>query len=166
MAYCNIITQEVLKGMIENLVSPIEAQMFDAFDTISVVAQLPHHVGRASNTAIRRSPMYEIFGPASKTPARLTPFYNHEGLRIDPFDQAIRRYDVKMPLLEDFKVTEAVHDVLNSIFKFKDQKMGEVLSYDDAVCGLENNPCLSSIDRSTSMGYPWSMENHPGYKGK
>lgn len=60
--------------------------MFDEFETIKIVAQLPHHVGRATNTAIRRSPMYEVFGPALKTPARLTPFYDHSGNRIDPFD--------------------------------------------------------------------------------
>lgn len=71
-----------------------------------------------------------------------------------------------MPELDSFKVTEVVHDVLNGIFKFKDEKMITLLSYDEAVCGLENNPCLSSIDRSTSMGYPWSMESHPGFKGK
>lgn len=42
----------------------------------------------------------------------------------------------------------------------------QVLSFDDAVLGVENWNYMNSIPRNTSCGYPDIMRNVPGMKGK
>lgn len=62
--------------------------------------------------------MLGVFGPPNKVPARLLPFHDMMGDRVDPFWSALKRYDVRMPFLDDYKLSLTVTDVLNDICRF------------------------------------------------
>lgn len=61
-----------------------------------------------------------------------------------------------MPELDHYKISLAVNDVLNDVCRFFSGGENQILSFEEAVCGIEGNSCLGPIDRTSSMGYPWS----------
>lgn len=107
-----------------------------------------------SKTSIRRSPVASICGPIKKKPAFLRPF-TIGGETINPMEKAmVKACGPNMRVHPQF-LKEASFDVkqmINSRFLPSDCR---VLTFEQAIAGIEGDECYPPINRSTSPGYGW-----------
>ncbi|APG77386.1 hypothetical protein [Shahe picorna-like virus 10] len=144
-----------------------EAQLDWTPSTMQIVGSVPRGLGSTGISNIRKTPLYGAWGPAKKAPAKLRPFVDDKGERVDPFMQAIARYDKPVHTYDEKLVKACVSSAINantctSAFEIKPA----VISLEEAVLGVPGKDFAESINRSTSPGYPWNLTQIPGYKGK
>lgn len=125
------------------------------FNTIAQVNKPVHTHG---HTEIRRSPLYGKWGPAVTAPARLSPFINNEGDKIDPFEQGLKKYCLPDIVLDEtffsYISTSLYEDIRR---ESKNNVDFRVYSFREAVEGLIGDPTFKSIPRSKSAGYPHNI---------
>lgn len=93
-------------------------------------------------------------------PAHLKPaLYNGE--MVDPLRKGIKKVLGDQRYIDPMLIEIAINDVFELIGPSKDR---QVFSYEEAITGIEGDPLLQPINRRTSPGYPWTL-NNPG-KGK
>lgn len=126
----------------------------------------------APSTKIRPSALHGLWGPPKKGPARLCRFAI-EGKVVHPLEEAIQKYRRSLPVitvdppLDVFR--HAARLVMQRSFKVStyDEDMPmRILTIEEACFGLEGVAFMDSIPKSTSPGYPYTMQSHPGYPGK
>ena len=134
--------------------------------TMNAIGKLPRALGSSGVSSLRKSPLYEAWGPAKKTPAPLRPFFDGEK-KIFPMEEALRRYDTPIINYDEDLVAACVHAAVASMVR--DPAFREAprkLTLQEALLGVDGVPYLDSVNRSTSPGYPWNMCPRDGYKGK
>lgn len=137
---------------------------FDNVDVMGVVPQglYPNSFGKSK---LKRSPFYGNIAPVMKAPAKLAPFYDKEGVRIDPMHNSLESYGT-----EDFYISEILLEKVKwNLFDSLCHRSGkhvskEIFSYDIAVLGDPDVHEFSSIPRNTSAGYPYNLRK--GLKSK
>lgn len=140
-----------------------------ADDAFIGLFELENPVCRASKSKIRKSPLYEAWGPAKKAPAVLTPRMR-DGVLIDPMTIAQKKYAKSQPYIDE-KLLRAAADGLFSDLDRAALKLGVVadrrlLTREEAIKGIEGSEYLAPLNRHTSPGYPYSMQPRRGLKGK
>lgn len=108
------------------------------------------------------SALHTFKGPPEKVPAPLRAFVDPQGNIVDPYVQALTPYAgpaYNMP-------AELLQRVASVMFKDMVERVPlpqnrVVLTIEEAIMGVDYIDGLDSTERSTSAGYPWSI-NHQG----
>lgn len=110
-----------------------------------------------NNSKIIPSPFFD-YVPHKTIPAKLRPSNG-----VDPMYNGLVKYGKSVPRIEPKYIEIAVNDVKNNFVLnecHKDiQEYQRVLTYEEAVLGVSGDEFLAPINRSTSMGYPYTMVN-------
>jgi hypothetical protein len=117
---------------------------------------------------IRRSRLYEAWGPALTAPAKLGAFTTVVGTLIDPLIKAVNRYHKEDMFEPDMTYISAVcsqwySEMMNAAKSIPSPK---ILTFDEAVVGRPGIRFFEGIPRGTSMGYPYAQTKNPKFKGK
>ena len=121
-------------------------------------------------TSIIPSKLQNKFGCEPKTkPAFLKPF-RRDGEKIDPISLSTSKYS-RSTLLDYRLMTECVQDYSDFILNDNARKITpechkRVLTYKEAVAGLQGVDGFDGIPRKTSAGYPWCLMIPKGSRGK
>lgn len=113
-----------------------------------------------SSTCIRRSPLHGKVGYQPKTiPAHLREF-ERDGVKIDPARIATEKYHHSIEALDldvlDCCVNHYTDLVVNHPLSKLDERVGRrVLTFHEAVAGIDGVDGLDGLPRKTSAGYPW-----------
>lgn len=82
---------------------------------------------------------------------------------VDPMYNGLIKYGKSVPRINPKYIDIAMNDVKNNFIInecFKEMRdYARVLSYEEALIGVPNDDYLAPINRSTSMGYPYTMTN-------
>jgi hypothetical protein len=117
-------------------------------------------------TKIMKSQYYERWGPSRESPAKLAPFYN-KGVLIDPMYNAVNKYCTPHVHIDQRLVDKTAISLYDSLKRrSKIDIQPRIFSFSEAVKGLENEPCYSSILRGSSPGYPYSIQSRVKPPGK
>jgi len=125
----------------------------------TAVAQLDVKINSPSKTNIRKSPLYGAWGPALTKPARLTKFVNKVGIEKDPREIALSKYGGNGFIISQAKVN-LLTDIYYNDLMAASEKIVEprVLTFEEAVLGIENDDDFDSISRNTSPGFPFILD--------
>jgi hypothetical protein len=155
------------KPVIEMEVST-EAQCWVPFGTgqFELLAKLEHPVRAGTKTSIVPSKLHGLIIPPEKKPAKLRdPII--DGKPFSLFGKSIQKYctpDLYISSEDIGHVEDAVYDfyMKNRLHVIEHR----VLTIEEAILGLENEPDFKSLNRSSSMGFPLSEMSFPGCRGK
>jgi len=185
--FSTIITREMLEEMIKKF--PVEAAICEVPNTVhelmglaeqqpaveqmfneravsgvfSPMYVIDHKISHGGRSAIRKSLLYEQWGPAKTAPARLHKF-TRDGIEVDPYEKALSKYIQPFVAIP----TEHISIACTAYFQHlahvsKKPRYRRVFTFSESVEGFED-PVWSSISRGTSAGFPYS--DHPLFKGK
>jgi hypothetical protein len=103
-----------------------------------------------------KSPFYGGWGAATMKPAHMVPFKNTEGEIIDPMELCLAKYCTQNILIDSELIKLVADsyylDILRSSSKNVEKK---VLTFEEAVVGIEGDEDYLAIPRGTSPGYPY-----------
>lgn len=114
---------------------------------------------------IIRSPLYGAWKPALTKPAKLAPFTNSDGNRINPYDLAVSKYCTPYVHIPE-KTVKIIGDMIFQHLNAVSTKctLKRTLTFEEAILGVEGCPEFGSISRATSCGFPDTAL--PGTKSK
>nr|ULF99874.1 MAG: hypothetical protein 1 [Cripavirus sp.] len=181
------ITQEVIQDaitqLIKNGIKNISAQVyFEAPNGVNttVKSDVPEGlfcplgksdkmVGQAVKTAILPSCISGKLSEPFMKPALLKPT-KINGILHNPLLKGLKKCGVETAVLLEEEVTSAAQDVaqvtLNQYNTLLDiKKYQRILTYEEAICGTGDDDFMCAINRTTSPGFPYSLENK-GTPGK
>jgi len=113
----------------------------------------------ATTTQLSPSLIYGLFGPSTMKPAHLKTV-TIDGVQIDPMKKGIIKIMNSQQYLEPVLLDMAANDVFSNIVKTGKT----VLSYEEAIVGIDGDKYIGSLNRTTSPGYPYNLNN--AMKGK
>jgi hypothetical protein len=127
-------------------------------------------LGRASfsvrgsgKSCYEKSPLFEAWTPSPYDLAVLKPVIR-DGVLVDPFVNAIAPYGVPSCLAPRDIMSRATYSVAKHFcVTSASAYFRRVLSYDEAVCGIEGMSFMDSVNRSSSAGYPLSRGGNGKY---
>jgi len=119
------------------------------------LGNMTKRVFAASQSAIMPSPVYGVIAEPTMKPAHLSPFKNEEGEVIDPMAKA-RAKASPVPFLMDSQLLDSsVYHFTQLITSDVEETDRRVLSYEEAIAGIDGDECYRGINRQTSPGYGW-----------
>jgi len=111
-------------------------------------------VSSGAKTKIKPSPFYGYVEPLTK------PAFLHRIGDIDPMYNGLVKYGKEVPRIDPKLIAISVNDIRNNIdfnMSRRDiEKYQRILTYDEALLGVDGDEFLAPINRSTSMGYPYA----------
>lgn len=119
-----------------------------------------------TNTKIEKSPIGRMnVLPCNKAPAMLDIFTNKEGVVVDPWLNALKKYVHSPPQVDENVLEVAAADLQSKLMSIHDDTLKpEILSIEQACFG-EPRIGLTSLDTTTAAGYYWQKRNPKG-RGK
>lgn len=163
LGFATIVTEQKLRDLLQKF-GPIpkihgdvvvEGQLLRDIETChQVVRKIERPVYQPTQTAIVPSLLNGELGPVTKRPARLGRFTNDDGLVVDPMNLAlIRQHNYNVSVDEDL-LEIVVQDVYKRLLPYMKNR-GRVLTFEEAVAGTPELPCLGAIPRQTSAGFSY-----------
>lgn len=134
-------------------------------NTMEIVGSVPRAPHNSGESMIRRSPLFEAWGPALKAPAHLRSFTNSEGEKVSPMLRAIARYDKPILIYDQELVDSCARAAVTANTQYF-KEIPKKITMDEAICGMPGVDYMEGLNRSTSPGYPWNMNPRPGFSGK
>jgi hypothetical protein len=112
----------------------------------------------SGSTAIRRSPLHGILAKPTTAPAVLKPIVV-DGKVIDPLEQARLKADTPNVAVDEAILKQCSDHYARTLMDLKvDDEDDRVLSWEEAICGVEGNHLYSPVKRNTSPGYGWTSK--------
>jgi hypothetical protein len=106
----------------------------------------------ATKARIHKTCLHGLWGEPVSIPARLVPWTNEEGVKLNPYIQSIRKlHQVEFPATD---IPELIEELL---FKAYPKRPSRLLSLDEAVAGVVDLD-IHSIAMDTSPGYPFNED--------
>ncbi len=171
--YSQVVTKEDIERAVQEF--PGSAQCVGSFAHLTATDKATVQSGfictgemkplpQASGSCIVPSTLHGLIQTPTCKPAFLKPFTNSEGKLIDPLVKGVSKAGVTCGIMDRSTLNVAVADVK---LRIQENHVAEpphirVLTYEEAVRGIEGNELFQPINRSTSPGYPWCMDR----KGK
>jgi len=128
------------------------------------VGHLTDNPGRPIHTVLNKSLIHNMIYETETKPAYLTP-QKVDGEFVDPLMKGIKKVCNVLPIVNQRLLDIAVHDVKKQ-YTHTEKDLQRVLTYEEALQGVENYEFAAPINRSTSPGYPYSVGNTEGGKHK
>nr|ULF99863.1 MAG: putative replicase polyprotein [Cripavirus sp.] len=181
------LTQEVIQGALDQLernnIKNISAQVYFepplGVDTL-VESDVPEGlfcplgksnkmVGQAVKTAILPSCISGLLSTPFMKPALLRPT-KIDGVLHNPLMRGLKKCGVETAVLLEEDVLSAAQDVSQIVLNGYDtqldvKKYQRILTYEEAIRGTGDDDFMCAINRTTSPGFPYSLENK-GSPGK
>ncbi|APG78483.1 hypothetical protein 1 [Wenling crustacean virus 2] len=126
------------------------------------IGPLDRKMNRPNKTVLNKSLIHEEVYKTETKPAYLAPVIR-DGVKIDPLLKGIKKVCNVLPTVNTHILDIAVHDTLKQ-FKNTESDIKRVLTYEEALKGVEDVEFAAPINRSTSPGYPYSLDNPQGGK--
>jgi len=168
LGLASVITQEdVLKALegVDRITQEFESEVFPQATEVILDGRfgpLYHSdtkVSSGSMSHIIKSDLYGMWRPALTAPARLSPFVSN-GVKINPRDNAMATYCPPFKYIDPkvfAEISLAVGDNLEHVSKIDVPRV--LLTAEQAIKGLDNDPDFNGISRSTSAGYPYNAQS-------
>nr|QJI52214.1 MAG: nonstructural polyprotein 2 [Dicistroviridae sp.] len=126
-------------------------------------------MGQAVKTSILPSCIYGKLSEPYTRPALLKP-RRINGIEHNPLLSGLKKCGVETAVLTCDEVSSAAQDVSQIVLTQYNtmldiRKYRRVLTYEEAICGTSDDEFMCAINRTTSPGYPYSLENK-GSPGK
>jgi hypothetical protein len=171
-----VITQEMLIEGLGDI--PMECQCYTEIDmkidevdrTEMIVGHVPLGAGlfvhgttdksttTGGKTKLQPSKLYGIVEPLTM-PAMLKPSGD-----CNPMVKGLMKFGKEVPMINPKVIDICASDVANNlrlnVTRLDIEKYQRKLSYDEAVQGVDDDVFLAPINRSTSMGFPFSVDYH------
>jgi len=171
--YSTVVTQEDLALLTKEIpvfnalpgeVQAADDERFDKnFLVLENLSNFPRNTGKS---AFQKTPMYDKLGKALKSLSLLHPIVRN-GEKIDPllkglsnYGQPDAMYDHKLLVKCAYAYREFMEK--NSSFDVERRLMSEP----EIIFGIPGDDSFNSMNRQSSMGYPWNTVSRPGLKGK
>lgn len=169
--YACLLTQERLEASLAKFKQTVVTQSLDwegltfdreapDFGSVTHVADVEEGYSTTSKSALFRSPLHNGWGASSQLPARLGPFTDKDGIRVDPQGLATAVYGGPPLVCDERKVTRASYAAFYPFFEASPDDSREVLSFEVACAGIAGEPYMSGLKRSKSPGYPYNVRGH------
>ncbi len=151
------------EGVLAHLNASDATQMQSGFMNVGTITPLP----QASKSCISKSTLHGLIAEPTCKPAHLKPFTNKDGELVDPLAKGVNKAGVTCGIIDKPTLKIATTDVKLRIAEnhVAEPPAIRVLTYEEAVKGIEGNDLFQPINRSTSPGYPWCLERN-GAPGK
>lgn len=120
------------------------------------VAPAPHC---PTKTELRPSLIHGKLLPPITAPARLHKLRIGDQI-VDPMKKGIAKVTGTQTFIDPYLIEAA----LNDVFSMLPRPKRTVLTYEEGICGVEGDPYMRPVNRTTSPGYPYTL-NNPG-RGK
>jgi len=120
-----------------------------------------------TKTKLEESPFFGKLWPVTTAPAKLAPFENFKGERIDPAQKASLKY-VHKEIYVPTNIIQMTTPIIKKLVLTKllpEPWKPRLLTFEEAVSGVDGVPYVDAIARNTSPGYPFNLEGN-GKKGK
>lgn len=126
-------------------------------------------VGQAVKTSILPSRIHGKLSEPFMRPAILKPT-RINGVLHDPLMKGLKKCGVETAVLTEEEVTSAVQDVsqvvLTQYNSMLDRRQYQrILTYEEAVAGVESDDMMNGVARKTSPGFPYNLQSK-GFPGK
>jgi len=160
---------EQIEGIIDDVLlnADFDAQGdFIYLDRFEKFADLEKPVFACSRTQITKSELYDKCGPATLRIARLSPFIDTNGILIDPYHKALLKVNIGYKHLDP----EVLDHIISSQYDYlmrvsKVMVVPRLLTFEEAVAGIEDDPDFKGIALGKSPGYPY-IHRSKGHSGK
>lgn len=125
-------------------------------------------ISAAVATNLAPSPCHGELITSPNMPGKLRPFKNSKGLDIDPMALQRKKYGVPRPYLEQ-DLVDSIAESMKSLY-YKEgygdpDYYKRPLSTEQAIIGIDGDPYVNAINRSTAPGYPYTFHKK-GLAGK
>jgi hypothetical protein len=126
----------------------------------------PNHPHQPTKSDIKPSPLQAVISPACK-PARLAPtVVDEEGNRRDPLLKGLKKIAGTQADVSDDLLDRAANDVFNLLKGLSGDLEPRVLTYEEAIAGVDDDEYINGLIRKTSPGFPWTQTQTKGFPGK
>lgn len=130
------------------------------------IGKATQKVGQATKTSIVKSCIHGELSEPFMRPALLRPT-KINGVLHDPLLEGLKKCGVQTAVLPDDEVESAAQDVsqvvLGQYNSMLDRiKYQRILSYEEAIRGTQDDDFMCAINRTTSPGFPYSLETKSG----
>jgi len=176
------LTREKIERLLSDI--PFEAQSFshpdphdDTLDLLSqpvndlplpgnfsLDSELTHPVSVGTSSCLYPSPISGVLAPSTVKPAYLRPV-TRLGELVDPMTKSLAKAGDCLPHLDPADLVEASSDVLRTIQNCS-QREPRLLSVEEAIHGVPNDPYIGSLKVGSSPGFPYSLSREKGKRGK
>lgn len=113
--------------------------------------------GRAISTAIMPSLIHgKVTEPTTK-PAFLKNVKTPDGI-VNPMTKALQNIGIKGTLVNPKHLEIAKNDIINIMKQKRRPETARVLTFDEAVQGVEGEEYLAPVNRRSSPGFPWVLK--------
>lgn len=124
------------------------------------------HPSVHGKTKIARSALYGLVDEVKRAPARLAPFTQPDGTRVDPMEKAIAKYCREDTYIDPQTVNAAVIALFDDLEAKSPHNVDRVmLDFEHAVLG-DSDGDFAAVPRTTSAGYPYSVMTGNGTKAR
>jgi len=154
MGISAIVTKELIDYAIKHMKEKVPVSMLDIEQVVPQAMSLDlKPLFQVTQTKIRRS-VLSCF-QRTMAPAPLRPFKDGDKL-IDPYQIALSKYIAPKTAVpnKDF-LFHAVNHYTNDLLRWPSQFDKRILTFEEAVCGIEGQ--FGSINRGSSTGYPYNV---------
>jgi hypothetical protein len=157
----NILTQEFISASIVKY----ESQSLTSIDVQDLGFQFLRTADKpiplATKSKIIPSLLVSSLPPTTQKPAPLRDFTTEDGVVIAPMYNAVAKYAPTQKPSFPKEVQQCVQAYISDISKVSrniNQYPRRLLSFEESVCGLPNEPYMEPIPRNTSCGYPFIID--------
>jgi len=109
--------------------------------------------------------LYGLIEPVETTNSLLKSYKKEDGTIVDPWHNALVKYCTPPPLIDPIMLDAAAEDFR---IYLKDNSritvVHRVLTFDEALNGIENDPDFNSIKSNSSPGYPMNLSKSANLK--
>lgn len=145
--YCVILPKEVLP----EAASPV--------NRVAVLHGRVEHAPPASiRTQLERTPIHGKVQETTVAPCQLGRLLAEDG----PGLRGLAKVGGMVPKIDDFNLEKAKESFKSILFTGRELVEKRVLSFEEAVKGVDDEPLMKGINRTRSAGYPWSLESTNG----
>ena len=111
----------------------------------------PHEYFNIGKSKLRKSPCYGAMGPGDKHVAILKPC-----AKGNPMEVALRKYARCNRQVSDILLTSSANHYELRIMRAPWKRGKNLLTFEEAILGIEGEPFMNSINRASSAGYPYN----------
>lgn len=130
------------------------------------IGKAPKAVGQAIRTTLVPSKLYGKISEPFMKPALLKPT-TINGVFINPLMKGLKKCGVATAVISDLDVLSASQDVCQVVLTRYNSgidisKYQRILTYEEAIKGTSDDDYMCAVNRTTSPGYPYSLEKKEG----